>query len=115
MPGAARARGGLRHAGRSSAPTRSLAENRFLAARDGIEAELLDPDTGRRAAGRARCSPSSLDAVHPHADALGGATRLALLEHDEPGYARQRAVAARAGGPRAVVADLAARFGPTED
>ena len=91
-----------------------LAENRFLAARDGMEAELLEPDTGRRRPARAMLA-ELLDAARPHAEALGGAGPLALLEHDEPGYTRQRAVAARAGGPRAVVADLAARFGPTVD
>ncbi|HEV8151658.1 MAG TPA: YbdK family carboxylate-amine ligase [Solirubrobacteraceae bacterium] len=86
-----------------------LAENRFLAARDGMDAELLEPDTGRRRPARALLA-ELLDAVRPHAEALGGARRLALLERDEPGYARQRSVAARAGGLRAVVADLAGRF-----
>jgi len=88
-----------------------LAENRFLAARDGMDAELLEPDTGRRRPARALLA-ELLDAVRPHAEALGGAGRLALLEHDEPGYVRQRSVAARAGGTRAVVADLAAGFRP---
>jgi carboxylate-amine ligase len=88
-----------------------LAENRFLAARDGMEAELLDPDTGSRRPARAVLA-SVLDAVRPHAQDAGAEAHVDELRHGEPGYARQRAVAASSGGPAGVVSDLAARFRP---
>jgi carboxylate-amine ligase len=88
-----------------------LAENRFLAARDGMDAELLDPDSGSRRPARAVLA-SVLDAVRPHAQDAGAEAHLDELEHGEPGYARQRSAAAAGGGPAAVVADLAARFRP---
>jgi glutamate---cysteine ligase / carboxylate-amine ligase len=76
-----------------------LAENRFLAARDGIEAELLDPVAGRNVPARALLG-GMLDAARPHADALGCRDELDLVPAlaDEPGFARQLDVAAREGG-----------------
>ena len=88
-----------------------LAENRFLATRDGIDAWLLDPDSGSRRPARAVLT-SVLDAVRPHAQDAGAERYLDELEHGEPGYSRQRAVAAAGGGPGAVEADLTARFRP---
>jgi carboxylate-amine ligase len=88
-----------------------LAENRFLAARDGMEAVLLDPDTGSRRPARAVLD-SVLDAVRPHAQDAGADAHLDELEHGEAGYARQRAIAALGGGPAGVVSDLTARFRP---
>jgi carboxylate-amine ligase len=90
-----------------------LAESRFLAARDGMCARLIDPATGRMrpaptqlvemlaesgaAAAQLRCS-EDLDAV----------ARLAL----EPAYARQRRVAAARGLP-ALLRSLSDRFEAT--
>ena len=89
-----------------------LAENRFLAARDGPAAELIDPVRLRRI-------PISVvvadlvSAAMPHASALGAADELAsvssLVAHPEA--SRQVSLAAR-GGTRALVSDLAARFAP---
>ena len=39
-------------------PPEVLAENRFLAARDGMDAELIEPRAGRTGAGAASCSPT---------------------------------------------------------
>jgi glutamate---cysteine ligase / carboxylate-amine ligase len=90
-----------------------LAENRFLAARDGIEAELLDPVAGLRRPARAQLR-AVLDAARPHADDLGcrpqleGVARLAL----EPPFLRQLEAAGRRGGLPELMAGLAAAFVP---
>jgi carboxylate-amine ligase len=91
-----------------------LAENRFLAARDGIEAELLDPAAGLRRPARAQLR-ALLDAARPHADDLGcraqleTVARLAL----EPPFLRQLdAVERRGGRLPGLRAELAAAFAP---
>jgi glutamate---cysteine ligase / carboxylate-amine ligase len=91
-----------------------LAENRFLASRDGIEADLLDPDAGVRRPARAQLR-ALLDAARPHAQALGCATELERVATVAlaPPFLRQLDTAARAGdelGP--VVKDLASMFVP---
>lgn len=90
-----------------------LDENRFLAARDGIEAHLLDPH-------RDRCVPASgrlatlVDACWPHARALDCERELALLAHlaGDPGAARQRAIAGEPAGLRGLMHTLQAEFSP---
>jgi glutamate---cysteine ligase / carboxylate-amine ligase len=91
-----------------------LAENRFLAARDGIEAALLDPIAELRRPARAQLR-ALLDAARPHADHLGcraqleTVARLAL----EPPFLRQLdAVDRRGGGMPGLMAELAAAFAP---
>ena len=91
-----------------------LAENRFLAARDGIEADLLDPAAQLRRPARAQLR-AVLDAARPHADELGcrdeleGVARLAL----EPPFLRQLDAAERRGGRLpGLMAELAAAFAP---
>jgi glutamate---cysteine ligase / carboxylate-amine ligase len=76
-----------------------LAENRFLAARDGIEAELLDPVSERRVPARELLG-ALLEAARPHADALGCRAELDLVTGlaDEPGFGRQLDIAAGAAG-----------------
>jgi carboxylate-amine ligase len=75
-----------------------LDENRFLAARDGVEAELVDPVRGR-AVPVLEIAAELMQACRPHAAALGCSGELELLCEllDNPGPARQRAVAARSG------------------
>ena len=87
-----------------------LAENRFLAARDGEDAELLDPDRGCAVPVRDVLA-RTLGAAAPHAEALGCAAELEVL-HAPSGCARQRAVAERGDGLEAVVEDLAGAFVP---
>jgi carboxylate-amine ligase len=90
-----------------------LDENRFLAARDGIRAQLLDPQ-------RNRCVPASgrlatlVDACWPHARALGCERELKLLAHlaGDPGAVRQRAIASEREGLAGLVRALEGEFSP---
>ena len=88
-----------------------LDENRFLAARDGVEAELVDPVRGR-AVPVASIATELVSACEPHARALGCLTELervgGLLV--EPGAQHQRQLAGR-DGLDALVANLAVDFG----
>jgi glutamate---cysteine ligase / carboxylate-amine ligase len=87
-----------------------LAENRFIAARDGTAAELIDPATARRIP-VARLTEKLLVAARPHAVALGSLEELDSVRMLglTPEPSRQEHLAALAGIP-AVVEDLAARF-----
>jgi glutamate---cysteine ligase / carboxylate-amine ligase len=89
-----------------------LAENRFLAARDGIEADLLDPEAElcRPARGQVR---ALIEAARPHADALGCRSELdrvaglALI----PPFLHQLDLAERHGGSLpGLVTELSAEF-----
>src|SRR4051794_8124811 len=90
-----------------------LDENRFLAARDGIDAQLLDPH-------RDRCVPAAgrlatlVDACWPHARALRCERELALLAHlaGDPGATRQRAIASEPTGLAGLLHVLQAEFSP---
>jgi len=102
-----------RHADRPAsavATPETLAENRFLAARDGMSAWFIDGSSrSRRPAADALAE--MLELCRPAADALGCAAELsaaAVLTDDAP-YGRQRLVAAR-DGIEAVPADLAGEF-----
>jgi carboxylate-amine ligase len=88
----------------------ALAENRFLAARDGVAAELIDPVRAHRVP-VADLLADILAAAAPHASALGAADELAAVPAlvAAPEAARQEAHAA-AGGIPAVVSVLARRF-----
>jgi glutamate---cysteine ligase / carboxylate-amine ligase len=87
-----------------------LAENRFIAARDGTAAELIDPLSATMVP-LTQLLDDVLAAAHPHAVALDAAEELdevrMLVRSPEP--RRQELLAASAGVP-ALVADLAARF-----
>jgi len=87
-----------------------LDENRFLAARDGVEAELVDPIRGR-AVSVLDIAGELIGACAPHAVLLGCDAQLGLLGDllDDPGPARQRAVASRVG-LEGLVAELAVDF-----
>ena len=88
-----------------------LAENRFLAARDGMDARLIDPVAQCLIPAREMLD-SLLERCRPHALALGcagaldGVQRLAAAN----GAARQRAFVARDGRLDDLLASLAGRF-----
>jgi glutamate---cysteine ligase / carboxylate-amine ligase len=90
----------------------ALSENRFLAARDGVAAELIDPVRALRVP-VADLLADVLAAAAPHASALGAARELAAIPAlvAAPEAARQEALAA-GGGVGALVSDLARRFHP---
>jgi carboxylate-amine ligase len=81
----------------ADADAETLDESRFLAARDGLEAELLGPRGGRTPARSAL--DRLLDACWDAAAVLGCTAELALAAAlaDNPGYVRQRELAAWAG------------------
>jgi glutamate---cysteine ligase / carboxylate-amine ligase len=74
----------------------ALAENRFLAARDGMDARLIDPQLQRSVPARLQLA-ELLEACAPHARALGCEEELAAVRTlgDRPGADRQLALAAR--------------------
>ncbi len=88
-------------------------ENRFLAARDGIHAQLLDPCRDRRVPASGRLA-TLVDACWPHARALGCERELALLAHlaGDPGAVRQRAIASERQGLPGLLHCLQAEFSP---
>jgi carboxylate-amine ligase len=56
-------------------PQEVLAENRFLAARDGMDAELIEPELGRRVPARGQIADLVV-ACRPHAEDLGCSAEL---------------------------------------
>jgi carboxylate-amine ligase len=87
-----------------------IEENRFLAARDGIEASLIDVTSDERVPAREQLE-MLLAACAPHADDLGCRTELEEVRAlaDSPGARRQRD-AVREAGQRQLVAALAGAF-----
>ena len=75
-----------------------IAENRFLAARDGMHAQLIDDRTQQRRAARDALT-ELLERCQPLARGLGCGAELAAARAlaADPGYARQRMHAARDG------------------
>jgi carboxylate-amine ligase len=90
-----------------------LAENRFLAARDGMGARLIDPETCDLAPVR-DILDSILAECHRHALSLGCLEALDRVQRISfaNGAERQRAVAARGGRLEDLVASLAEQFRP---
>jgi carboxylate-amine ligase len=88
-----------------------LDENRFLAARDGVRAELLDPVT-RRATPVAELIEPLLAACRPHAEEVGCATELDQVAElvDEPADELQRELAGPEHDLRRLVGALSERF-----
>jgi carboxylate-amine ligase len=89
----------------------ALAENRFIAARDGMEARLIDTsEESLRPV--TRLLAELVDAAHPHAEALGCATELARVQAlaAYPGAARQRTYPSDEDGLIRLVAGLADGF-----
>jgi glutamate---cysteine ligase / carboxylate-amine ligase len=87
-----------------------LDENRFLASRDGIEAQLLDPLLGARVPAAEQLA-LLLQAARPHAEELGCERALELVPAiaRDPGAQQQRRVA-RGSTLQNVVRTLAADF-----
>jgi carboxylate-amine ligase len=90
-----------------------LDENRFLAARDGVAAQLIDPDRGVRV-GVEDLIHDVLEACEPHAQDLGCVEELSLVRMlvTESGAARQRKIAGEHDDQRRLVATLADAFCP---
>jgi carboxylate-amine ligase len=88
-----------------------LQENRFLAARDGMEARLIDPAHRRRVPARALLG-EVLEAVAPHALRLGSSDDLAAVERlaADPPAARQRRIGRGARGLPGLVECLSDAF-----
>lgn len=88
-----------------------LAENRFLAARDGMDARLIDA-TARRLVPVRELLDGLVSQCRPHAEALGCAGALDRVHGlaTANGADRQRALAAGNGGLDHLVAALADRF-----
>ena len=94
-----------------SMPQEVLEENRFLAARDGMDAELIEPELGRRVPARELLA--DLVAVcRPHAEALGCAAELdrVIRLGERTGAQRQLEQAAALGSLPRLVGLLAADF-----
>jgi carboxylate-amine ligase len=92
-------------------PQEVLAENRFLAARDGMDAELIEPELGRRVPARELLA--ELVAVcRPHAQALGCQSELegVIPLGDLTGARRQLELAAEMGTLPRLVCALADDF-----
>jgi carboxylate-amine ligase len=88
-----------------------VAENRFIAARDGMRAALIDPPAwGRRPVGDILAT--LIDRCAPVARALGCVGELSRVTTlaESPGAARQRAIAERVGGLGGVVEALSQQF-----
>jgi len=92
-------------------PQEVLAENRFLAARDGMDAELIEPELGRRVPARELLA-DLVTVCRPHAEALGCAAELdAVIPLGErTGAQRQIEQAAALGSLPKLVQLLAADF-----
>jgi carboxylate-amine ligase len=92
-----------------------LEENRFLAARDGVAARLIDPDIGSRVP-VAEIAHDVVDACMPHAADLGCTEELALVRKlvEKPPAARQRELAGDDDDQRRLVQALAEEYSRTE-
>jgi glutamate---cysteine ligase / carboxylate-amine ligase len=92
-------------------PPEVLNENRFLAARDGMEAELIAPDLDERVPARGLLE-DLLVLCRPHAEALGCAAELESVRRlaDRTGARRQLELSRSLGSLPRVVAVLADDF-----
>jgi carboxylate-amine ligase len=88
-----------------------LEENRFLALRDGLEAQFLDPEKLTMVPAREALT-RIVEAVAPVAADLGGGTALVAIEDllHNPGPDRQRLAAAGPRGLISLVQDLTGHF-----
>ncbi|HEX6116786.1 MAG TPA: hypothetical protein VFY99_06760, partial [Solirubrobacterales bacterium] len=93
-----------------------LDENRFLAARDGMEADLIDPAQARLVPARGIVS-DLLDACAPHAGDLGCADELELVRElaETTGAQRQLDLARGSSRLQGLVEELAELFSAISD
>ena len=93
-----------------------LDENRFLAARDGMEAKLIDPAQARRVPARTIAS-ELLEACVPHALDLGCGNELERVRElaENTGAQRQLDYARGSRRLRGLVEELAELFSPLSD
>ena len=91
--------------------TEALDENRFIAARDGMDAELISPEEEVRRPAREQLA-SLLEACAPHASDLGCEAELEPIGSmgETTGAERQLALARRGNRLRGLVEDLAGAF-----
>lgn len=89
----------------------ALNENRFLAARDGCDAELIDADTAERVP-ISRFLPQLVEAARPHAQELGCENELELLVDPafRSGAQRQREIVRAGASLTELVGTLAQQF-----
>jgi carboxylate-amine ligase len=89
-----------------------LDENRFIAARDGADAQLIDPVRETRLPVK-QLLDELMEAVHPHAEELGCAADLAhlLRLHERPPAQKQLEIARMEGKLPGLVKYLASAFG----
>lgn len=89
----------------------ALNENRFLGARDGMDAELIDADSSTRIA-ISEHLPKLIDAARPHAQELGCESELeALLDGSfQAGAQRQREIVRSGASLTELVGSLAQQF-----
>jgi len=92
-------------------PQEVLAENRFLAARDGMDAELIEPELGRRVPARELLA-DLVTVCRPHAQALECEAELdrVLTLGERTGAQRQLEQAASLGSLPRLVESLAGDF-----
>jgi glutamate---cysteine ligase / carboxylate-amine ligase len=96
--------------------TEVLDENRFLAARDGMDAQLIEPDLKRRVPAR-NLLEELLEACAPHADVIGCSQELEGVQSlaRVGGAASQRAVARELGDDLPRLTEALARAFPAGD
>lgn len=89
----------------------ALVENRFIATRDGMDAQLIVPSRGRRVSAMVLLD-RLLEACAPHAEALGCVAELELVQGlaNEPGAKRQLNLARGTGRLPGLVGALAQDF-----
>jgi carboxylate-amine ligase len=92
-------------------PQEVLAENRFLAARDGMDAELIEPELGRRVPARELLA-DLVTICSPHARELGCEAELARVRElgEQTGAQRQIDQARTLGSLPRLVAKIASEF-----
>jgi carboxylate-amine ligase len=107
------ATGGFADEAMRAAPE-ALDENRFLAARDGMAAQFVDPARDRLVPALGRLA-AVIDACWPHAVELGCERELAAVAGlaGDWGAARQRAIATDPGGLEGLVNALRSEFSPS--
>jgi carboxylate-amine ligase len=89
----------------------ALEENRFIAARDGMDADLIDPVAGKRLPAKEQLE-RLLEACAPHARDLGCETELAPIRGmaEQTGAKRQLALARNGGRLKGLVETISDRF-----